>query len=96
MSIEWMMLSNQLVLCHPLLLLLSIFPSIRVVVWQRSHRIEVVYSKRTQENIHGIRSKVENLKLNKAEFSHEEGGHPTLVQDFTLWPESLETVLTPC
>ena len=96
MSIEWMMLSNQLILCHPLLLLLSIFPSIRVVVWQRSHRIEVVCSKRTQENIHRIRSKVENLKLNKAEFSHEEEGHPTLVQDFTSWPEPLETVLTPC
>lgn len=25
-----------------------------------------------------------------------EGGHSTLVQDFTSWPESLETVLTPC
>ena len=30
MSIEWVMLSNHLVLCHPLLLLPSIFPSIRV------------------------------------------------------------------
>ena len=30
MSIESMMLSNYLILCHPLLLLLSIFPSIRV------------------------------------------------------------------
>ena len=30
MSIESMMPSNHLVLCHPLLLLLSIFPSIRV------------------------------------------------------------------
>ena len=30
MSIELMMLSNHLVLCHPLLLLPSIFPSIRV------------------------------------------------------------------
>ena len=30
MSIESMMPSNQLILCHPLLLLLSIFPSIRV------------------------------------------------------------------
>ena len=29
-SIEWMMLSNHLILCHPLLLLSSIFPSIRV------------------------------------------------------------------
>ena len=30
MSITSVMLSNQLILCHPLLLLLSIFPSIRV------------------------------------------------------------------
>ena len=30
MSIELVMLSNQLILCHPLLLLPSIFPSIRV------------------------------------------------------------------
>ena len=30
MSIELVMLSNHLILCHPLLLLLSIFPSIRV------------------------------------------------------------------
>ena len=30
MSIELVMLSNCLILCHPLLLLLSIFPSIRV------------------------------------------------------------------
>ena len=29
-SIEWMMPSNHLILCRPLLLLLSIFPSIRV------------------------------------------------------------------
>ena len=30
MSIESVMLSNHLTLCHPLLLLLSIFPSLRV------------------------------------------------------------------
>ena len=30
MSIESVMLSNHLILCHPLLLLLSIFPSIRI------------------------------------------------------------------
>ena len=30
MSIESVMSSNHLILCHPLLLLLSIFPSIRV------------------------------------------------------------------
>ena len=30
MSIEWMMLSNHLILCHPLLLLPSIFPRVRV------------------------------------------------------------------
>ena len=31
MSMEWMMPSNHLILCHPLLLLPSIFPSIKVV-----------------------------------------------------------------
>ena len=30
MSIEWVMPSNHLILCHPLLLLPSVFPSIRV------------------------------------------------------------------
>ena len=30
MSIEWVMPSNHLILCHPLLFLPSIFPSIRV------------------------------------------------------------------
>ena len=30
MSTEWVMLPNHLILCHPLLLLPSIFPSIRV------------------------------------------------------------------
>ena len=30
MSIEWVIPSNHLILCHPLLLLSSIFPSIRV------------------------------------------------------------------
>ena len=30
MSIRWVMPSNHLILCHPLLLLPSIFPSIRV------------------------------------------------------------------
>ena len=30
MSVEWVMLSNNFILCLPLLLLLSIFPSIRV------------------------------------------------------------------
>ena len=30
MSIKWVMPSSHLILCHPLLLLLSIFPSIRV------------------------------------------------------------------
>ena len=30
MSIEWVMPSNHLILCHPILLLPSIFPSIRV------------------------------------------------------------------
>ena len=31
MSIEWVMPSSHLILCHPLLLLPSIFPSIRIV-----------------------------------------------------------------
>ena len=31
MTIEFVMLSNHLILCHPLLLLPSIFPSIRVI-----------------------------------------------------------------
>ena len=30
MSLEWVILSNHLILCHPLLLLPSVFPSIRV------------------------------------------------------------------
>ena len=30
MFMEWVMPSNHLILCHPLLFLLSIFPSIRV------------------------------------------------------------------
>ena len=30
MCIEWVMPCNHLILCHPLLLLLSVFPSIRV------------------------------------------------------------------
>ena len=34
MSIESMMPSNHLILCHPLLLLLSIFPSIRVFSYE--------------------------------------------------------------
>ena len=33
MSIELVMLSNHLILCHPLLLLPSIFPSISVFYW---------------------------------------------------------------
>ena len=39
MSIELVMLSNHLVLCHPLLLLPSIFPSIRVFSNESIHRI---------------------------------------------------------
>ena len=39
MSIEWVMPSNPLILCHPLLLLPSIFPSIRVFSNQ-DHRSE--------------------------------------------------------
>ena len=39
MSIELMMLSNHLILCHPLLLLTSVFPSIRVFSNEWSLRI---------------------------------------------------------
>ena len=39
MSIELVMLSNHLILCHPLLLLPSIFPSIRVLPNELALRI---------------------------------------------------------
>ena len=39
MSIESLMPSNHLILCHPLLLLLSIFPSIRVFSYESALRI---------------------------------------------------------
>ena len=39
MSIELVMLSNHLILCHPLLLLPSIFPSIRVLSSESDLRI---------------------------------------------------------
>ena len=39
MSIESMMLSNHLILCHPLLLPPSIFPSIRVFSIESAHHI---------------------------------------------------------
>ena len=39
MSIELVMPSNHLILCHPLLLLLSIFPSIRVLSNEPALRI---------------------------------------------------------
>ena len=39
MSVESVMLSNHLILCHPLLLLLSIFPSIRVFSNESALRI---------------------------------------------------------
>ena len=39
MSIELVMPSNQLILCHPLLLLLSIFPRIRVFSSESALRI---------------------------------------------------------
>ena len=39
MSIELVMPSNQLILCHPLLLLLSVFPSIRVFSNESALRI---------------------------------------------------------
>ena len=39
MSIEWVMTSNHLILCHPLLFLPSIFPSIRVFLNESILRI---------------------------------------------------------
>ena len=39
MSIEWMMPSNHLILCHPPLLLPSVFPSIRVFSHESALRI---------------------------------------------------------
>ena len=39
MSIESVMSSNHLILCHPLLLLPSIFPSIRVFSKESSHQV---------------------------------------------------------
>ena len=39
MSIESVMLSNHLTLCHPILLLLLIFPNIRVFSIESSHQV---------------------------------------------------------
>ena len=44
MSIESMMPSNRLILCHPLLLLPSVFPRIRVFWHSLWHSIACVYS----------------------------------------------------
>ena len=41
MSIELVMLSYHLILCHPLLLLPSIFPSIRIFLVQRKHFFQI-------------------------------------------------------
>ena len=42
-SIEWVMPSNYFTLCHPLLLLLSIFPSIRIFSHElASHQVAKV------------------------------------------------------
>ena len=41
MSIELVMLSYHLILCHPLLLLPSIFPSIKIFLVQREHFIQI-------------------------------------------------------
>ena len=43
MSIESVMLSNHLILCHPLLLLSSSFPSIRVFSSNFSHQVTRVF-----------------------------------------------------
>ena len=44
MSIERVMPSNHLILCHPLLLLPSVFPSIRVLQPRRSYINTLTYS----------------------------------------------------
>ena len=44
MSIESVMLSNHLILCHPLLLLPSIFPRIRVFSSESSHQVAKYWS----------------------------------------------------
>ena len=44
MSIESMMPSNHLILCRPLLLLLSIFPSIRIFSNESAHNIKQIIS----------------------------------------------------
>ena len=43
MSMESVMPSNHLILCRPLLLLLSIFPSIRVFVLHKDSRVWIYF-----------------------------------------------------
>ena len=43
MSIELVMLSNHLILCHPLLLLPSIFPSIRIFSNESAHKFTYIF-----------------------------------------------------
>ena len=61
-SIEWMMLSNYLILCHPFLLLPSIFPSIRVF-FQRvgsSHQVAKVLELQLQQQSFQWKFRVES------------------------------------
>ena len=75
MSIESVILSNYLILCHPLLLLPSIFPSIRVfsnkktLQWKgSSHRVAWVLATHTRTHTHrwldGITDSM-NMSLSK-------------------------------
>ena len=53
MSIESAMLSNYLILCHPLLLLLSIFPSIRFDgnwLWGRWEGVEAIILNKSSDS----------------------------------------------
>ena len=43
MCIEWMISSNHLILCHPLLLLPSIFASIRVFLMSQNDKFLEIY-----------------------------------------------------
>ena len=61
-SIEWVMLSNYLILCHPFLLLPSIFPSIRVF-FQRvgsSHQVAKVLELQLQQQSFQWKFRVES------------------------------------
>ena len=56
MSIELVMLSNHLIFCHPLLLLTSIFPSIRVFSNESALHIITAKASRKQSSLSGKES----------------------------------------